>query len=139
MTIGHQHQRSTSAFNVRVQCQDLMSGFNVRVPHKRPTSAFNVRIQCQGSTSEANVSIQRQRPMTTSIRALLSCPDFVPCLHALLSCHASMPSFRALLSCSDFVPCFHAILRVALLRIEFLHTNELILLREFDFLHQIGL
>ena len=70
-------------------------------------------VQCQGSTSEANVSIQRQRPMTTSIRALLSC--------------------------SDFVPCFHAILRVALLRIEFLHTNVLILLREFDILHQIGL
>ena len=37
------------------------------------------------------------------------------------------------------MPSFHAILRVALLRIEFLHTNELILLRELDILRQIGL
>ena len=98
-------------------------------------------------------------------RAQLSCPAFVPCFHVTHSCHAilrvifhiilrviiyviiyaahsclaSMPNFRALPPCPAFVPCFHAILRVALLRIEFLHTNELILLREFDFLHQIGL
>ena len=60
-------------------------------------------------------------------------------IYAAHSCLASMPNFRALPPCPAFVPCFHAILRVALLCIEFLHTNELILLREFDFLRQIGL